>query len=62
MQLNLPILDALSERKHILISGAGGGFDVFAGLPLYHALRERGKNVFLSNYSFSPLDLVPRLG
>jgi hypothetical protein len=31
MKLNLPILDQLADSQNILISGAGGGFDV---LPL----------------------------
>lgn len=52
MNLNLPIFDHLKDSKNILIAGAGGGFDVFAGLPLYFTLRERGKNVHLANYSF----------
>src|SRR5512139_823442 len=52
MQLNLPILDRLAGCKSILIAGAGGGFDVFAGLPIYFALREAGCTVHLANYSF----------
>lgn len=52
MQLNLPILEQLDGKQNILIAGAGGGFDVFAGLPLYFALREMGKTVHLANYSF----------
>lgn len=39
----------------MLIAGAGGGFDVFSGLPLYFALRSMGKDVFLANLSFSRL-------
>lgn len=39
----------------MIISGAGGGFDVFAGLPLYFALRAAGKEVFLANLSFTYL-------
>ena len=53
MQLNLPILDQLSDSKNILIAGAGGGFDVFCGLPVYFTLQSMGKNVHLGNYSFS---------
>jgi len=34
MKLNLPILDKLDGCERILIAGAGGGFDIFAGLPL----------------------------
>lgn len=31
----------LSSCKRVLIAGAGGGFDVFAALPLAHALWSR---------------------
>jgi hypothetical protein len=55
MQLNLPIFDQLQDKQNILISGAGGGFDVFIGLPLYYTLRQMGKTVHLANYSFSDL-------
>ena len=62
MQLNLPILEHLAESENILIAGAGGGFDVFAGLPIYFTLRERGKNVHLANYSFTDLGVAQLLG
>jgi hypothetical protein len=52
MQLNLPILEQLVNCKNILIAGAGGGFDVFVGLPLYFTLKALGKTVHLANYSF----------
>jgi hypothetical protein len=58
MRLNLPIYDVLAECENILIAGAGGGFDVFAGLPIYFALRDEGKQVHLANYSFSNFDLA----
>lgn len=58
MQLNLPILDALKDSHNILIAGAGGGFDVFIGLPLYFTLRDLGKTVHLANYSFFDLRLA----
>lgn len=35
------------------MAGAGGGFDVYAGLPLYSALRREGKQVFLANLTFT---------
>lgn len=62
MQLNLPILHLLENSKNILIAGAGGGFDIFAGLPLFFALRELGKSVHLANYSFTPLPFASLLG
>lgn len=56
MQLGqLPLFEALSDADSILLAGAGGGFDIFAGLPLYFALRAMGKQVHLANLSFSQL-------
>ena len=37
----------IEDAKTILLIGAGGGFDVFTGLPLYRWLRDRGKTVQL---------------
>jgi hypothetical protein len=51
--LNLPILPLLAGHERILIAGAGGGFDIFVGLPLYLALRQLGKTVHLANFSFT---------
>ncbi len=45
----------LETSQRILIAGAGGGFDVFAGLPLCFALRAAGKQVDLANLSFTYL-------
>src|SRR5438270_10396321 len=53
--LSLPFFDELEPARRVLIAGAGGGFDVFSGLPLYFALRAAGKEVFLANLSFSSL-------
>jgi hypothetical protein len=58
MQLNLPIHHLLENSENILIAGAGGGFDIFAGLPIYFTLKEMGKNVHLANYSFTPIELA----
>lgn len=58
MKLNLPFLDQLKDSQSILIAGAGGGFDVFSGLPIYFTLKEMGKTVHLANYSFVFTDLV----
>lgn len=52
-RLQLP--SRLERASRVIISGAGGGFDVFAGLPLYFALRAAGKEVFLANLSFTYL-------
>jgi hypothetical protein len=51
--LTTPLLDQLQRAERILIAGAGGGFDVFSGLPLFFALRDAGKTAFLANLSFS---------
>lgn len=49
----LPVFEQLENSHRILIAGAGGGFDIFSGLPLYFALHNAGKEVFLANYTFS---------
>lgn len=51
----LPLFQQLEDAQNILIAGAGGGFDIFCGLPLYYNLIRQGKNVTLANYSFTPL-------
>lgn len=62
------ILPSALEASHrVLIAGAGGGFDVYCGLPIYERLRSLGKTVFLANLSFadlkgtSALELCPAL-
>jgi hypothetical protein len=52
-ELRLP--SALENSRRVLIAGAGGGFDVYAGLPIYERLRLLGKTVFLANLSFVSL-------
>ena len=49
------LLTRLKAADRILIAGARGGFDVYAGLPLALALRAAGKEVHLANLSFSHL-------
>src|SRR5205823_2451589 len=44
----------------VLIAGAGGGFDVYAGLPLVVALWDSGVDVYLANLSFTQLELLNR--
>ena len=46
---------AIENSQCVLVAGAGGGFDVYAGLPIYERLRSRGKKVFLANLSFVSL-------
>ena len=52
-ELRLP--SAIENSQCVLVAGAGGGFDVYAGLPMYEPLRSLGKTVFLANLSFVPL-------
>lgn len=48
MKLNLPIELA---NRNILLAGAGGGWDIFGGLPLLHEWRKTSK-VVLANFSY----------
>lgn len=51
----LSLLEALQPCQRILVAGAGGGFDVVAGLPLFEYLKSQGKQVWLASLSFSDL-------
>ena len=53
-----PLFAALSEARSVLIAGAGGGFDIYAGLPLAVTLLDAGKQVHLANLSFTQLELL----
>lgn len=53
-----PLFAALSGTRSVLIAGAGGGFDVYAALPLAIALRDQGIEVHLANLSFTQLELI----
>ncbi|GAB2921352.1 DUF1152 domain-containing protein [Micromonospora polyrhachis] len=55
-----PLFAALAPARSILIAGAGGGFDVYAGLPLAFALWSGGAQVYLASLSFSELELLDR--
>jgi hypothetical protein len=55
-----PLFAALAPARNVLLAGAGGGFDVYAGLPLAFALWQNGVRVHLANLSFSELELVDR--
>ncbi len=46
----------LQDSKNILLAGAGGGFDIYSGIPLYFALKKLGKQVVLGNFSFTWLN------
>jgi hypothetical protein len=53
--MQIPFLSAISEARSLLIAGAGGGFDIVSGIPIYLFLRSLGKQVVLGNLSFTPL-------
>ena len=53
--MKLPFFNELDKAQNILIAGAGGGFDVFCGLPLYFWLKKAGKTVHLANFSAGAL-------
>ncbi|MGV9247687.1 DUF1152 domain-containing protein [Streptomyces sp. NPDC003710] len=50
-----PFFTRLRDAQRVLVAGAGGGFDIYAGLPLALALRAAGKEVHLANLSFADL-------
>ncbi len=54
----IPFFQGLKNSKRILLAGAGGGFDIFAGIPIYLALKRLGKVVTLANLSFTELPLT----
>ncbi|GAB3876495.1 hypothetical protein GCM10029964_023510 [Kibdelosporangium lantanae] len=50
-----PLFTRLAPASRVLVAGAGGGFDVYAGLPLAVGLTALGKEVHLANLSFADL-------
>ncbi len=46
-----PLFAALAPARRVLIAGAGGGFDVYAGLPLALALWQSGVEVHLAAWT-----------
>jgi len=62
--LELPLFPQLRAAKDVLIAGAGGGFDLFSGLPLAFALKDQGATVHLASLTFTYLGETdaPHLG
>jgi hypothetical protein len=56
--LELPFFQRIEQSKTILLAGAGGGFDIYCGLPLFFALRSAGRKVYLANLSFASISSV----
>jgi hypothetical protein len=55
MSMRIPFFEQVERTNTVLLAGAGGGFDIFAGLPLYFWLRSIGKTVHLANLSFTEI-------
>ena len=51
--LEIPFWSKIRKCKNVLISGCGGGYDIYQGLPLYFSLKKLKniKNVYLGNYT-----------
>lgn len=54
-----PLFTRLASAERILVAGAGGGFDIYSGLPIALSLMHQGKEVHLANLSFSSLGGLP---
>lgn len=54
-----PLFARLESAERVLVTGAGGGFDIYAGLPIALSLFHQGKHVQLANLSFSALEGLP---
>jgi hypothetical protein len=48
----------LQAKQRVLVAGAGGGYDIFCGLPIALELESKGHDVFWANYSFTTLGEV----
>jgi hypothetical protein len=56
VELRTPVLfQRLAPARRVLVAGAGGGFDVFAGLPIALSLLDQGKEVAFGNLTFTYL-------
>ncbi|WP_418959528.1 DUF1152 domain-containing protein [Streptomyces tritici] len=54
-----PLFSRLGSAERVLVAGAGGGFDVYAGLPIALSLLHQGKEVHLANLTFSSIGGLP---
>ncbi|MEV4331163.1 DUF1152 domain-containing protein [Streptomyces sp. NPDC049597] len=54
-----PLFARLASAERVLVAGAGGGFDVYAGLPIALSLIHQGKTVHLANLTFSAVEGLP---
>src|SRR5215218_4375744 len=51
----VPFFSRLQKAKSVLVAGCGGGFDVFAGVPVAQHLIASGKSVAFASFSFTNL-------
>lgn len=49
----VPLFEKLKNAQNILLVGAGGGFDIYAGIPFLLDLQNQNKNIVLANYAFT---------
>ncbi|MGY3794070.1 DUF1152 domain-containing protein [Aquimarina sp. 433] len=52
----IPFFQEIEGSNNILLAGMGGGFDIYAAIPLYFSLIKQGKKVTIANYSFTRLN------
>lgn len=54
--MQIPFFKELAKGKRFLIAGAGGGYDITHGIPLYQYITKTlGKEAVLANFSFTEL-------
>jgi hypothetical protein len=57
----IPFLQELANAKRVLIAGCGGGFDVFAGVPIAQQLISAGKHVTFASFSLGNMSYAAEL-
>lgn len=54
----IPFLSQIAKYHNILISGCGGGFDIYGAVPIYFLLQSMNIKVTLASYSFSEIHAI----
>jgi hypothetical protein len=52
----------LESSQKILISGCGGGYDIFCGLDLFFNLHDQNKDIILGSYTFTDPQILHQIG
>jgi hypothetical protein len=60
VMFNQKIDQLISDSTRILVAGAGGGYDVVCGLPIYLDLCDRGKETHLARLASFAISTVAR--